>query len=144
MPLRDLGEGEVFGEAVFMGGSDVNPSIVDVPLHQQEPEGNEDEPFPQLARLVAVAALAVDGDGADLDTRARLDVAFLGVEQVDGKAALPRAIPEDAVGTHAVSVTIRKIGPRATADGLGTTARVLDLHLVDGKIGPQHLGLAGL
>src|SRR5439155_17101959 len=79
---------------------DIDSPIVDVPFQQQQQERGQGEPFPHFSRR---SGLLAGGQAliADLDAGARLDVAFLRIEQVDGEAALA-AIPLGLIDADAV------------------------------------------
>src|SRR5690349_17440635 len=71
-----------------------HPFIVDVPLDEHDRERPEHEPLPEVARPF-VRRAGGDGLGADLHARPGLQVALVGVEQVDREpplAALPRRL----------------------------------------------------
>src|SRR5713101_3650459 len=64
----------------------INPPIVDVPLQQQQQQGGQSKPLPHFARRAGLLA-GRQALAADLDAGARLDVAFVRIQQVDGEAA---------------------------------------------------------
>src|SRR5690349_15846963 len=72
---------------VFIGCSDIDASIVKVPLRHQQAQGQEYQRRPQLAGLPALLT-GLDPLSPDLNQGPRLDVALVSVQQVDGKAAL--------------------------------------------------------
>src|SRR5207237_1360736 len=74
---RRAGSGRLHGD----------PSVVDHPLHHQQGHGQDEDPLPDLLRLRPLLA-GDDVVRADADFVARLDVALVAVEQVDGEAAV--------------------------------------------------------
>src|SRR5437870_7999536 len=87
----------------------VNPPVVYVPLEQKHPEREQNNPSPQLEGLPAL----VSGDeliAADIDGRARHNIAFSGVEQIDGKGHAALVAAGDVVEADAIRVLKNELG----------------------------------
>src|SRR5262249_50964034 len=117
-PARAGGDTPDSGAPGHAADSDVDTPVVYIPFGQEQAQSCQYQPFPELARLIALAG-AVGYVGPDMHASARLDVAFIRIQQIDGKAALPFAVPADLVGAYPVGVAVGEIGPRAAAQFLG-------------------------
>ena len=117
---------------------DIDSPIVDVPFQQQQQERGQGEPSPHFSGR---SGLLTGGQAliADLDAGARLDVAFLRIEQVDGEAALA-AVPLGLIDTNLIGRAERKGGFRLAvilAQGLAFVIGAGDVNTANGFIGPD-------
>src|SRR5262245_41371214 len=111
-----------------MVGSDVNSSIVNVPLEQEKSQGEEHEHFPQLERMAALLA-GHDPICTNLHGRARLDITLVRIEQIDRKAPLPAPVPAYLVHAQAMGIAKGEIGACAAVECLRPAVRIGDVQL---------------
>src|SRR5439155_4815950 len=115
----------------------VNPPAVNVPLEQKHRERGQHDPLPQLERLPAL----LSGDelvAADVDGRARRDVALAGVEQIDGKGHAAFVTAGDLVQTEAVGLFEDEVRPSAALEAPPRAVRRRHLHPLHRCLRPQH------